>query len=75
MVYGIHKGGRVGVVYCASVVHWYCNRVSNADGGGNKGMLTSARKLRSDRISCTGQSVPRQARRGVGSVLQSTEAR
>jgi len=39
MVYGIHEGGRVGVVYCALVVQWYCNSVSDADGGGNKRMI------------------------------------
>jgi len=31
----VHKRGRVGVVYCALVVQQYCDRVSNADGGGN----------------------------------------
>jgi len=36
MVYCIHKGGRVGVVYCALVVQLYCNSVSNADGGGGQ---------------------------------------
>jgi len=36
MVYGIYKGGRAGVVYCAVVVQKYCNRVSKVDGGGSK---------------------------------------
>jgi len=32
MVYGIQKGGRGGVVYCAIDVHEYCNSVGNANG-------------------------------------------
>ena len=32
MVYGIHKGVRVGVVYCPITVQWYCNSVGNAGG-------------------------------------------
>ena len=28
-----------GVVYCALDVQWYCNRVSNADEGGNRRMI------------------------------------
>jgi len=33
-VYGLLKGGRGGVVYCAMVVQWYCHRVGFAVGGG-----------------------------------------
>jgi len=32
MVYGIHKEGRVGVVYCPITVQSYCNSVGNAGG-------------------------------------------
>ena len=39
MVYGIHKGVGWGVAYCALVVQWYCNSVSNVDGGGSKRMI------------------------------------
>jgi len=39
MMYGIHRGGRVGVVYRAFVLQQYCNSVSNAGGGGDKRMI------------------------------------
>ena len=39
MVYGIYKGGRVGVVWCALVVQWYCNSVSEADRWDNTRMI------------------------------------
>jgi len=32
--YGIQKGGRGGVVYCAIIVQSYCTRVGNAGGRG-----------------------------------------
>ena len=45
MVYGIHKGGRWGGVYCAVVVQKYCNTVGVAGGGGgNKRMMDSHTK-------------------------------
>jgi len=39
MVYGIHTGVRWKVAYYAIVVQWFCNSVSNVDGGGNKRMI------------------------------------
>jgi len=33
MVHGIHKGGRVGGVYCAIVVQYYCKSVAITGGG------------------------------------------
>jgi len=39
MVYGIHKGSWVGVAYCAFVVQWYCNSMSDVDGGGNQRVI------------------------------------
>jgi len=44
MVYGIQKGGRGGVVYCALDIHQHCNSVGNADGRGNKRMIGSEAK-------------------------------
>jgi len=34
MVYGIQKGGREGVVYCAMGVQYYCHSVGITGGGG-----------------------------------------
>jgi len=39
MVYGMHKEGRMGVVYCAIVAQSYCNRVGFASGGGGNKRL------------------------------------
>jgi len=49
MVYGIYKGSRVGVVYCAVVVQEYCNRVSKVDGGGSIRMIALCRNA----LECT----------------------
>jgi len=44
-VYGLLKGGRGGVVYCAMVVQSYSNRVGFAGGGGSKRMMDSHNRV------------------------------
>jgi len=51
------RGVGWGVVYCALDAQSYCNRVSNADRGGDARRITSARKLWGERTSCEGQVV------------------
>jgi len=54
MVYSIKTGDRRGFEYRAIVLQWYCNRVDNA-GGGVQGGLIRAQRPRSKIISCKGQ--------------------
>jgi len=57
VVYSVQSEDRRGVVCCAMVLQYYCNRVGNAGGGGaTKGCFIRAHKPRSKRISCKGQS-------------------
>jgi len=44
MVYDVKTGGRKRVEYCATVLEWYCNRVGDAGGRGNKRMIDSCKK-------------------------------
>jgi len=55
MVYGIHRGGRWGDVYCTIVVQQYCNRAGFSGGGGNERMIDAHKKaFESETMSCEG---------------------